>query len=311
MNFAVDNSFQVKFQNNVELLLQQGMAGNPLEEAVVWSDDASAEKIKIRDIFPAKPATEGGTRNGRTVWDDPDSDGVWLPKTKELYKAFLIDNADKLQTAISLEGAASTMTATTLTRARIQRVLEGFYGPIISGKQGTTVTTFPGSAEIPVTTGGASGDQPLNTKKLREAKLYLDAGFNPKGLKRYLVTTAEDVDSLLDEMQAVSADLKQSFGAKYDGDGNLMGMMGFNFIHVELDDPMLDTIPGLSTTSGGHRRNPFWVKGGLVANYWQRLRSEVGKIPEIEFNLGTFGGTTLAATRTQAARCGIILNKKA
>lgn len=308
---SVENAFQVKFHNNVELALQQGMGQDHFEEAVVWTDDASAEKIKVRDIFPAKPASEGGTRNQRTQWDDPDSDGVWLPKSKELYKAFLVDNADKLQTSISLEGAATQMTHATLRRARYQRVLEGFYGPIISGKTGTTVTAFPGSAEIPATTGGAAGAQPMNTKKLREAKLYLDQGFNPRELKRYMVVTAEDCDALLDEMQAVNDDFKRSFGVRYSEDGTLTGMLGFYFIHVELDDPMLTTIPDLATDGSGNRRNPFWVKGGLAGNYWQRLRSEVGKIPELEFNLGTFGGTTLAATRTQAGRCGIILNAKA
>lgn len=308
---SVDNSYQVKFHNNVELALQQGLAMDPFEEAVVWTDDASAEKIKVKDIFPAKPASEGGTRNGRTQWDDPNSDGVWLPKEKELYKAFLIDNADKLQTSISLEGAATQMTSATLKRARMQRALEGFFGPIISGKHGTVVTPFPSAAEIAVTTGGASGAQPLNTKKVRAAKLYLDEGFNPRELKRYMVTTAEDQDALLDEIQATDDNFKKSFGVKYDEDGTITGMMGFHFIPVELDDPMLASIPALATNGSGHRRNPFWVKGGLVGNYWQRLRSEVGKIPELEFNLGTFGGTTLAATRTQAGRCGIILNKKA
>ncbi len=307
---AVDPAFQVKFHNNVELALQQGMAMDPFQEAVVWTDDASAEKIKVNDIFSAKGATEGSGRNQRTQWDDPDNDGVWLPKQKELYKAFLIDNADKLQTAISLEGAATTMTTATLKRARMQRVLEGFYAPIISGKTGTTVTAFPGAAEIAVTTGGASGNQPMNTKKLRAAKLYLDEGFNPRELKRYMVVTAEDADALLDEMQAVNSDLKTSFGVKYDADGTITGMLGFNFIQVELDDPFLATVPALATNGSGFRRNPFWVKGGLVGNYWQRLRSEVDKIPELEFNLGTFGGTTLAATRTQAGRCGIILNLK-
>lgn len=311
MTPAIENSYQVKFHNNVELTLQQGLMGNPLEEAIVWTDDASAEKIKVRDIFPSKPANEASARNERTVWDDPDSDGVWLAKPNPLDKAFLIDNQDKLQTSISLEGAATQMTAATMSRARIQRVLEGFYNPIISGKQGTVSTAFPGAAEIAATVGGASGAQPLNTKKIREAKLYLDAGFNPKELMRYMVVTAEDCDALLDEMQAVNEDLKRSFGAKYDGNGNLVGMLGFSFLHIELDDPMLATIPALATNGSGYRRNPFWVKGGLVANYWQRLRSEVGKIPELRFNLGTYAETTLASTRTQAGRCGIILNAKA
>lgn len=306
----MENTYQVKFQNNVEMALQQGMAGDPFTEAVVWTDDASADKIKVKDIFPSKAASKATERNGRTDWDNPDGNGVWLAKPIELYKAFLIENADQLQTSISLQGAATTTTAATLQRARMQRALEGFYAPIISGQNGTTVTPFPGSAEIAVTAGGASGNQPMNTKKLRMAKLYLEQQFNPAGLKRYIVVTAEDRDYLLDEMQAVNEDLKMSFGAKYDADGNLVGMLGFNFINVELDDPLLDTIPALATNGSGHRRNPFWVKGGLVGNYWQRLRSEVGKIPELRFNNGTFGGTTVAATRTQAGRCGIILNRK-
>lgn len=306
----MENTFQVKFQNNVELALQQGMAGDPFTEAVMWTDDASAEKIKVKDIFPSKAASKATERNGRTDWDNPDGDGVWLAKPIELYKAFLIENSDKLQTSISLNGAATMMSSATIQRARIQRVLEGFFAPIISGKDGTTVTPFPSAAEIPVTTGGATGAQFMNTMKLRAAKLYLDQGFNPKELKRYMVVTAEDCDALLDEIQATNDDYKAAFGPKYDGDGNLVGMLGFNFINIELDDPMLDTIPALATNGSSHRRNPFWVKGGLAGNYWQRLRTEVGKIAELRFNEGTFAGTTVAATRTQSRRCGIILNRK-
>jgi hypothetical protein len=307
---SVENAYQVKFQNNVEMVLQQGM--DPmLAEAVVWTDDASAEKVKVKDIFAAKRAKEATERNGRTVWDNPDNDGVWIPKPNELYEAMLIENADKLATSINLDGAATMVTAATLNRARIQRVLEGFYGPIISGKAGTTSTAFPGAAEIPVTTGGASGNQPMNTKKLREAKKYLGENFNDKTMKRYMILTEEDNDALLDEVPATSTDFQKAFGAQVDENGNLVRMLSFHFIHVELDDPNLDTIPGLATNGSGFRRNPFWVKGGLVANYWQRLRSHVGLIPELRFNQGTFGGTTLASTRTQAGRCGIVLNVKA
>lgn len=306
---SVDAANQVTFQNNVEMILQQSM--DPMmEEAIVWTDDASAEKIKVKDIFEAKTAKEATDRNGRTVWDDPDNDGAWLPKPNELYEAILIENADKLATSISLEGASTTVTAATLQRARLRRVLEGFYAPIISGKSGTVTTPFPGSAEIAVTAGGASGNQPMNTKKLRMAKLYLGENFNDKTLKRYMVLTEEDNDALLDEVPATSTDFQKAFGAEVDENGCLKRMLGFHFIHVELDDPMLGTIPGLATNGSGHRRNPFWVKGGLVANYWQRLRSHVGLIPELRFNQGTFGGTTLASTRTQAGRCGVVLNLK-
>jgi hypothetical protein len=306
---SVANAYQTTFQNNVEMVLQQGM--DPmLKEAIVWTNDASAEKIKVKDIFDSKRAKEATERNGRTVWDDPTNNGVWLPKPNELYEAIIIENADKLATSISLEGGSTTTTAQTLQRARMQRVFEGFFAPIISGKDGTVSTPFPSAAEIPVTTGGASGNQKMNTKKLREAKKYLGENFVDKTQKRYMVLTEEDSDALLDEVPATSTDFQRAFGAEIDENGNLKRMLGFHFIYVELDDPNLVTVPGLATTSGGFRRNPFWVKGGLVANYWQELRSHVGLIPELRFNQGTFGGTTIAATRTQAGRCGIVLNAK-
>ena len=52
------------------------------------------------------------------------------------------------------------------------------------------------------------------------------------------------------------------------------------------------------------------VQGGLIANDWQKLRSEVGKIPELRFSTGYLAGTTRGATRGQDGTCGIILNKK-
>lgn len=305
----VPNSFQVKFQNNVELQLQQET--NPVEQAVVVQDDNGAEKIKVKDIFGPKKAKEAENRHGRTDWDDPDSDGVWLVKPNELYEAMLIDNADQLATTISLNGGATMITAATLNRARLRRMLEGFYGPIISGKLGTVVTPLGTTGEVPVTEGGGGSAVPMNTKKLREAKVYLGENFNSKSLKRWMVLTEEDNDALLDEVPATSTDFQKAFGASVDENGNLIRMLGFNFIHVELDDPLLETIPDLATNANGYRRNPFWVQGGLVANYWQRLRSEVGKVAELRFSLGTLGGTTLAATRTQAGRAGTVLNLKA
>lgn len=304
----VPNSFQTKFLNNVEM--QLGQQVNPLEMAITMTAIAGAEKMKVKDIFANQDAHEATERHGRTVWDDIDPDGVWLVKPNELYKAIIVDDADKLATEISLDGAATMTTAGSLNRARIRRMLEGFYGPIISGKTGTTTTAFPGSAIVPATTGGASGAQKMNTKKLREAKKYLGEQFNDRSVKRYMVLTEEDNDALLDEVPATSMDFQRAFGAAVDENGNLIRMLGFHFIHLELDDPRLITIPDLATDGSGYRKNPFWVEGGLIGNYWRRLRSAVGQVPELRFEMGTLGGTTLATTRTQAGRCGIVLNNK-
>ncbi len=125
-----------------------------------------------------------------------------------------------------------------------------------------------------------------------------------------MLLTSEDNDALLDEVPATSTDFQKAFGAAVDENGNLMRMLGFNFIHLELDNPYLGPIPDLATDGSGYRKTPFWVQGGLYVNYWQRLRTEVGKIPERRFSTGYLAGTTLAGSRTQAEMSGIILNLK-
>lgn len=310
MAFEVSNADQVAFRNNVTLQLQQAARQNPLNDAVVWGFENGAEKIKLEDIFEAQDADEASDRNGNTIWSDPNNESVWVCKEDEIYKAYLIENADQLKTKISLRGGSTMMTTAALNRGRIRRILEGFYGPIISGKKGTTSTVFPSAAEIAATTGGASGAQKMNTKKLREAGIYLDEAFAEGEMERFMVLTARDNDCLLDEVPATSTDFQKAFGAKVNERGKLTHMLGFTFIHIELDDPRLKTIPDLATNGSGYRRNPFWVKGGLAGNYWQQLRSHVGEVPEKRFNLGTLGGTTLATTRTQAGRCGVVLNAK-
>lgn len=307
MSFNVPNSFQVKFQNNVELALQA--QGCPLLDAVDVQDDASAEKVKVKDIVGNDEAQEGGERHGKTVWANTAYDGVWIPKANELYHAPLVDNADQLATAISLNGTGTMNSVGVLNRARMRRILEGFYGPIISGKSGTVVTPFPGGNVIPVTEGGASGAQKMNTKKLRGANKMLTEAYVPDEMPRYMALTADDNDALLGEVPATSSDFKGAFGGEF-RDGKIIRLLGWNFIHVELDNPLLQTIPDLATDGSGYRKTPFWVKGGIRANFWQRLRTEVGKIPEMQFSMGHFAGTTLAATRTQPGMSGQILNLK-
>lgn len=310
MSQNVPASFQVAFQNNVEMQLQQNGCPIEMAGAVIVGSQTGAEKIKVKDIVGQTKAKEADERHGKTEWGNRTYDGIWIPKPNELYDADLVDSQDELATAISLSGTATMAMQGTIKRARTQRTLEGFYGDQITGKQGTTTTAFPSGNIIPVTTGGASGAQPMNTKKLREAKVMLGEAYNDKSLKRWMILTEEDNDALLDEVPATSTDFQRAFGAQVDENGNLVRMLGFHFIHEELDNPFLNTIPDLATDASGYRKTPFWVQGGLIANDWQKLRTKVGEIPERLFNMGYLAGTIRGATRGQNGMCGIILNNK-
>lgn len=308
MSINVTPAMQVKFQNNVEMVLQQQQS--LLEKAVTTQDDAGAEKVKVKDLVGNTQPQEADERHGDTKYNNPTYDGVWIPKPNELYYADLIDNADQLGTTIQLQGTSVQSGAGTINRARDQRILQGFYGPIISGKDGTTSTAFPGAQVVPVTEGGAAGAQKINVAKLIAANKMLGQAYVDSTLEKWMVLTADDNAQLLTEIPATSADFKASYSGVVDGNGLLVSLLGWKFIQMELDNPMLGPVPALATDGSGYRKTPFWVKPGLRLNYWQRSRTMVDRLPQKLGSVQVLAGTTCAATRTQAGMAGIILNQK-
>ncbi len=306
MSTYVTAAMQVKYKNNVEMVLQQQKSR--LLDAVTVQDDASAEKVKVKDLVGNTSPNEADERHGDTKYNNQTYDGVWIPKPNELYFADLIDNADKLGTSIELQGTAVQSGAGTINRAIDQRILQGFYGSIISGKEGTTSTAFPGGQVIAVTVGGASGDQKMNVAKLRAANKLLTQGYVDDEEERFMVLTADDNDQLLTEVPATSSDFKGAYGGTF-RDGKITGLLGWKFIHLELDNTMLGNVTTLAT-SGSNRKTPFWTKSGMLANFWQRNRTMIDPLPQKLGSVQVFAGTTVAATRTQAGKCGYILNVK-
>lgn len=308
MSINVTPAMQVKYQNNVEMVLQQQQS--LLEKAVTVQDDAGAEKVKVKDLVGNTQAQEADERHGDTKYNNQTYDGVWIPKPNELYYADLIDNADQLGTTIQLQGTATMSGAGTINRARDQRILQGFYGPIISGKDGTTSTAFPGAQVVPVTEGGAAGAQKMNVAKLIAANKMLGQAYVDATLEKWMVLTADDNAQLLTEIPATSADFKASYSGVVDGNGLLVSLLGWKFVQLELDNPFLGPIPALATDGSGYRKTPFWVKPGVRLNYWQRSRTMLDRLPQKLGSVQVLAGTTCAATRTQAGMAGIILNQK-
>lgn len=309
MSQAVSAAMQVKFKNNVEMQLQQ--TKSVLEDAVMTTDDASAEKVKIKDIIGNVIPQRGGERHGDTRYGERSYDGVWVAKGDEVYDADLIDNDDKLGTSLDLNGTVTMSCAATIARGRDIRILEGFYTSIISGKDGTTTTPFPAGNILPVTTGGAAGAQKFNVAKVRAATKFLIQQYVDIEQPRYMVLTADDNDSLMQEITVTSADFARSYGGKFDeAAGRITGLLGWTFKYLELDNPMLDTIPALATDGSGYRKNPFWSTGGVLLNYWQRLRTMLDTLPQKRGSVQYYAGFTGTASRTQPGMSGIILNAK-
>jgi hypothetical protein len=290
MSDQVNTTATYKFQNNIEMVLQQNKS--QLIDTVE-TQDATDEKEAIKDLVGNVMPQEANERHGDTKYVNTPHDRVWLAKPNELYYADLVDNADKLGTGINLEGEYTMAAMATLNRSWDDQILTGAYGSIVSGKEGTVTTPFPSGQIIPVTVGGASGAQRMNVAKLRAAGKLLDQGFNMPGEQRFMVIDAEQNDDLLSEIPATSSDFTGAFGGVFEN-GRIKQLLGWNFVHLELRNPMLRAMAqGLTVDGNGYTKNPFWVKSGIRLGIWQKVRTSIDRLPTKLFSTQVFAGTTV------------------
>ncbi|WP_287459196.1 phage capsid protein [Sphingomonas sp.] len=306
----VNTTANYEFRNNLELQLQQTQSA--LWDTCEEQDCTGAEKETVKDLIGSARPQEADERYGDLKQTSPGHDRVWIVKPNELYFNEFVDGSDQLATKIALDGGYTMAAMATIHRAWDSRILEGIYGPMLMGKEGATSTPFPGGNVIPATTGGAAGAQRHNLAKTRAAKLFLDQNFNDPSDKRYMALSAIQRDDLLSEVQATHADYAKAFGVRLDGEGNLIGILGFNIVPIELRNPdLLAFQKGLTVSGAGYTRNPFWTRSGIRKGVWKKLRTAIKDQPSKVDVRSVFAGTTVAATRTQAGKVGIIENSEA
>lgn len=305
----VNTTANYEFANNVELNLQQtkSLLWDTCEEQTC----TSAEKETVKDLIGDTDPQEADERFGDLKETDVSHDRVWIVKPNELYFNKFVDGADQLATKIALDGAYSMQATATINRAYDSRVLEAAYGAIISGKDGTVSTAVPAGQIVPVTVGGASGAQRFNVAKLIEADLILASGFVDTDEEKFMVIDAQQNKDLLSEVPATSADFKGAYAGTFVR-GKITSLLGWNFIHLELRNPRLRAFKlGLTVDGSGYTKNPFWVKSGIRKGVWQKLRTAIKDQPQKVNTRSVFAGTTMAATRTQAGKVGIVLSSEA
>jgi hypothetical protein len=310
MSDTVNTTANYTFANNVEMQLNQ--TKSKLMDAVEWQD-ADGEKTTVKDIIGNTAPQEADERHGDLKQTNVNHDRVWLAKPNELYFLEYVDGADQLATKIDLTGGYTMAAMATINRAWDDRALEAIYGPMVTGKDGTVSTPFPSGNIIPVTTGGGAGTpQRMNVAKLIEADTFLASQFvDTDAEQKFMVIDAQQSKDLLTEVPATSSDFKGAFGGEY-RDGKIQKLLGWNFIHMELRNPLLRVMNrGLTIDGSGYTKNPFWVKSGVRMGAWRKLRTAIKDQPSKVDTRSVFAGTTVAGTRTQAGKVGIILNSEA
>jgi hypothetical protein len=298
---------QTRFSNNLRLEL--GQHTSMLASRALTRDEAGSEKVKLDNLISASKTKKKTTRHGPVEYGNTGHDGIWVAKPESDYFAELVDTDDKLMTGVDIQGGYVTAASSAINRAKDDAFLAGFYGDMITGKQGTVLNPFPSGNVIAATVrDSGSGPTGQNVKKLRGARKKLAQNFVDMNQVFNIALTAQQIDDLYSEISVQSIDYQQSVKARFSADGkSILGAAGFDFVEMELGNPLLEN-SGLTLNGSGQRKNPFWSADGMVMNYWEELFTSVDHLPQQHHEAQVYARTCGAASRTDQNRCGYIEN---
>jgi hypothetical protein len=186
-----------KFESNMRLELNQTKP--KLANTAIQRNTAGAEKTKLDNLIANHKTRKKTERNGDIVHDQTGWDGIWVAAPDPDYLATLVDNQDKLLTQVDIEGGDVMAHSKAIVRAKDDGFLGGFYGDMITGKQGTVLNAFPAANVVPVDFQGpnvATANAGLNVAKVRRARRILARNFVDLDQTLYMALTSAQIEDL-------------------------------------------------------------------------------------------------------------------
>jgi hypothetical protein len=297
-----------KFESNMRLELQQQQP--KLAPKAIQRNTAGAEKTKLENLISNGKTRKKTERNGQVVHDTTGWDGVWVAAPDPDYLATLVDNQDKLLTNVDIQGGEVMSHSGAIVRAKDDTFIGGFFGDMITGKTGTVLNAFPAANVVPVDFQGpnvATANGGMNVPKIRRARRILAKNFVNLDQALYMALTSAQVEDLTADAKATNTDFLNALKPKWSEDGKyLVGLAGFEFIEIELGNPLFDNA-GLTLDGNGYRKVPFWSADGMVMATWEELFTSVDKLPTQHFSAQVYSRCQQVASRTDQNRCGYIL----
>lgn len=280
-----------QFSSNIALKLQQ--EGSVLRSAVTVGAHVGKQASPVDQVGAIGANKVIGRFNPMGRVDAP-LDRRWVvPTDYDLPQ--LLDSFDKLRLLTDPESQYVKNAVFALGRAQDEEILNGLFGTNLTGETGTVSTTLPSTQVVGVNQGAASATN-LTVAKLKRARRILMANNLNFGTEQlYCAINAANHDSLLDELQIISADFNG--GEAVLKEGMIMRFLGINFIHTEL----LST--GTDDQSGTSTQTPLWAKSGVHLGIWNDIETDISKredlqgIPWQGYCKETIGATRLEETK--------------
>lgn len=300
MSYQANVAFVQQYKNTVELLLQHN--GSKLRSAVSNGNYTGKAAKAIEQVGVVTPVKNMSRHSDTPVISTP-QDARWIfPNDYDW--ADLIDDQDKLRMIIDPQSAYAQAAMMAMGRAMDEEILSAAVGASRTGENGTTSTAFDTNMDVGVSVGGTNSG--LNVAKLRSAKRLLMArGVDIDNDPLYVVITAADHDSLLNEIQVASTEYNTTPVLV---NGKVQSFLGFNFIHVEytLASNYPQAAANTALVSGGTRTLPYFSRSGLHLGMWNDLSVSIDRRSDKRNSTQIYVTGTFGATRTQEGKVGRI-----
>lgn len=291
MSVNLTTHYVQQYSTNIQLLLQQ--QGSKLRGAVSAGSYVGKQASPVDQIGKIEMQSVTGRFNPMGRVDAP-TDRRWVfPSDFDLPQ--LIDSFDKLRLITDPQSAYVRNAVLAAGRKMDQVICSAFTGTAKTGEAGGTSTSFTAANEVDVSVGGANSK--LNVAKLREVKRVMMANHVDFDMEEaYVGITAADHDSLLGDIQVVSADFNG--GQAVLKDGKIMEFMGFKFIHCELIETVLAGTNEVTL--------PVWVKSGVHLGMWNDIENSVSQRHDLQgepwqlYTKMTVGATRLEENKVYA-----------
>lgn len=291
MSVNLINQQVSQFSTNMALLLQQ--MGGKFSAAVTHGSYSgkAASPVDQYGSVEMQPVTSRFAPMGRV---DVSTDRRWVyPSDFDLPQ--LIDHFDKLRLITDPSSIYVQNAVNAIRRQQDKLIINAFLATAKTGETGATSTSFTAGNEVDVAVGGANSR--LNVAKIKHVKKLMQQNHvDFETEEAFIGITAEDHDSLLNEIQIISSDFNG--GAPVLNEGRIVSFLGFKFIQSEMIETLLAGTNEVTL--------PVWVKSGMHMGTWDGPKNSVSQRHDLQgepwqlYSTLTAGATRLEEDKVYA-----------
>jgi hypothetical protein len=297
MSTQITEAFVQQYSANVFHLSQQ--KGSRLRGCV--RNESQRGKAAFYDRIGAVTAVlKTGRHSSTPQIDTPHSRRMVTLNDYEW--ADLIDDQDKIRMLNDPTSEYAMAAMWAMGRAMDDVVITALGGTAYAGETGTTTVDLANANKLAAHTGSALSD--LNVKTLRAAKRMLDAAEVDPSIKRYLVCSSKQIESLLGQTEVTSADFN-TVRALVQGEVN--SFMGFEFISLERLGIQVSALSG-STSNGAvgsgsslasARQCYAFAQDGALLAIGEDMKAKISERDDKSYSTQVYARMSIGGTRME------------